>query len=65
VLDAEWGEAVVACYPGGGHEPDLARAVVNLTGALKPKRFVAVADWPRNAQGKINRAALKQLASER
>jgi acyl-coenzyme A synthetase/AMP-(fatty) acid ligase len=41
----------------------LARAVVNLTGALKPKRFVAVADRPRNAQGKINRAALKQLAS--
>lgn len=61
--DAEWGEAVVACYPAGGREPDLARAVANLSGPLKPKRFVAVADWPRNAQGKINRTLLKQLAA--
>ncbi len=65
VPDAEWGEAVVACYPTAPREPDLERAVANLTGALKPKRFVAVADWPRNAQGKINRALLKQLASAR
>jgi acyl-coenzyme A synthetase/AMP-(fatty) acid ligase len=29
---------------------------------MKPKRFLAVADWPRAAQGKINRAQLKTLA---
>lgn len=63
VADAVWGEAVVACYPAGEREPDLVRAVANLQGPLKPKRFVAIADWPRNAQGKINRALLKQLAS--
>jgi O-succinylbenzoic acid--CoA ligase len=63
VADAVWGEAVVACYAVGKTEPDLARAVANLHGPLKPKRFVAITDWPRNAQGKINRALLKQLAS--
>jgi O-succinylbenzoic acid--CoA ligase len=62
VPDAEWGEIVVACYPAGGREPDLVRAVAGLRGAMKPKRFLAVADWPRAAQGKINRAQLKTLA---
>jgi O-succinylbenzoic acid--CoA ligase len=58
VPDKEWGQAVVACYPAGGRAPDVVRATAALSGALKPKRFCAVADWPRNAQGKINRAAL-------
>ena len=58
VPDAEWGEAVVACYPAGGREPDLARAVAALAGAHRPKRFVALADWPRHAQGKLDRARL-------
>jgi O-succinylbenzoic acid--CoA ligase len=63
VPDAEWGEAVVACYPAGGREPNFERAVAGLAGAMKPKRLVAVADWPRNAQGKINRAALRQAVA--
>jgi O-succinylbenzoic acid--CoA ligase len=58
VPDAEWGQVVVACYPEGGRMPDFARAVVALAGANKPKRFVAIRDWPRSALGKINRAAL-------
>jgi O-succinylbenzoic acid--CoA ligase len=58
VPDDEWGQAVVACYPADGRVPDVARATGALGGALKPKRFCAVTDWPRNAQGKINRAAL-------
>lgn len=62
VPDAEWGEAVVACYPSGGRPPDLARAVAALAGHLRPKRFVAIADWPRNAQGKMNRAVLRAAA---
>lgn len=62
VSDAEWGEIVVACYPADGREPDLVRAVEGVRGAMKPKRFLAVADWPRAAQGKINRAQLKTLA---
>jgi O-succinylbenzoic acid--CoA ligase len=62
VPDAEWGEIVVACYPAGGRAPDLVRAVAGVRGAMKPKRFLAVADWPRAAQGKINRAQLKALA---
>src|ERR1019366_3800728 len=41
VPDAEWGEAVVACYPPGEPRPNLARAVAALAGHLRPKRFVA------------------------
>lgn len=58
VPDAEWGERVVACYPAGGRTPDLARAAAGLVAWQRPKRFVALAAWPRNAQGKLNRAAL-------
>jgi O-succinylbenzoic acid--CoA ligase len=61
VPDPEWGEAVVACYASGGHAPDLARAIVGLAKYQRPKRFVAIPEsaWPRNAQGKIDRAALR------
>ena len=59
VPDAEWGEAVVACYPQGTRTPDFVRAVAMLVAPERPKRFVAIADWPRNAQGKVNRAALR------
>jgi len=62
VPDAEWGEAVVACYPAGGRAPDVVRAATGLAAEQRPKRFVAMADWPRNAQGKVNRAALRAAA---
>jgi O-succinylbenzoic acid--CoA ligase len=60
--DPEWGQAVVACHPADMRPPDLAKVEQWLDGRLaahmRPKRIVAVADWPRNAQGKVNRAAL-------
>lgn len=65
VPDPAWGEAVVACFPAGGPLPDFARAVQTLAPYQKPKRFVAMPVWPRNAQGKINRAALLAAASAR
>lgn len=61
VPDPEWGHAVVACYAAADRPPDLVRVAASLQGLAafkRPKRFVAVADWPRNAQGKLNRAAL-------
>jgi O-succinylbenzoic acid--CoA ligase len=64
VPDPEWGEAVVACYPAAARVPDLARVAEALAAQLaspaRPKRYVAVADWPRNAQGKLNRALLAE-----
>ena len=63
VPDAEWGQAVVACYPTGEQLPDFARAAAALTGPRRPKRYVAITDWPRNAQGKLNRAELRVLAA--
>ncbi len=68
VPDAEWGEAVVACYPAGGVAPDKVKIehVINrhLSAYKRPKRYVAVADWPRNAQGKVNRVLLRLRAAE-
>ena len=61
VADREWGEVVVACYPRPtSSTPDLTRAVAGLATYQRPKRFVAIDHWPRNAQGKLNRAALRE-----
>lgn len=66
IADAEWGQKVVACYPGrAGARPDMRRVESVLRGLAKykwPKAYVAVAEWPRNAQGKLNRAALIEAA---
>lgn len=58
VPDAEWGEIVIACYPAGCPAPDPERAASALAPWQRPKRFVAIPEWPRNAQGKVNRTAL-------
>jgi O-succinylbenzoic acid--CoA ligase len=61
--DAEWGEKVVACYPRNETDPpDLVVVERDLEKSLasykRPKRYVAIAPWPRNAQGKLNRVEL-------
>jgi O-succinylbenzoic acid--CoA ligase len=62
VPDREWGEIVVAFYPAHQSAPDrekLAEVLANRLAVFKhPKRYVAIAEWPRNAQGKLNRAKL-------
>lgn len=66
VPDAEWGTAVVACYARGERAIDwcaVERELAGLAGFKRPKRFVAVEAWPRNAQGKVNRAELVRRAS--
>lgn len=65
VPDARWGEAVVACYPAefAPHDPASVERVLasHLAGFKHPKRYVALDRWPRNAQGKVNRGALREL----
>ena len=67
--DPEWGAAVVACYPMREASPDWDKVQRRLRRELaayrRPKRYVGVVDWPRNAQGKLNRATLLRLAQER
>jgi O-succinylbenzoic acid--CoA ligase len=66
--DPEWGHTVVACYPANGPQPDLKRlpaALAGLAAFKRPKRYVAIASWPRNAQGKLNRAALLAAGARR
>ncbi|MGD1030474.1 MAG: AMP-binding protein [Opitutaceae bacterium] len=65
--DTEWGQVVAACYPDGGR-PDLARAAASidsLAAYKRPRRFIPIADWPRNAQGKLNRAEIVRRAVSR
>ncbi len=68
VPDPTWGEAVVACHPAGTTVPDLALAERLLAERLaphkRPKHYVRLEAWPRNAQGKLNRPALTALASQ-
>ena len=63
--DPEWGEVVAACYPKSARSPDFGRAEQALASHQRPKRYVGIpADsWPRNAQGKMDRAALRRFAS--
>lgn len=58
VPDSEWGERVVACYPVTQRAPDPVRAGAALADYERPKQYVPIATWPRNAQGKIDRSAL-------
>lgn len=63
VPDSEWGEIVVACFPAGtGERSEYIRAAEALAPFQRPKRYLAVEVWPRNAQGKINRGALRAAA---
>ncbi|MFT3781690.1 MAG: AMP-binding protein [Nibricoccus sp.] len=66
IPDPEWGSVVVVCYAASGDRFDKAaveKALQGLESYKWPKRFVAVSPWPRNAQGKINRAALVAAAT--
>ena len=65
--DPEWGEAVTACYPAADSAPDFGRIQARLKELATfehPRRYLPIADWPRNLQGKINRAELKRLAQK-
>ena len=62
--DSEWGQVVVACHPPArrlDHEK-IDAALSRLASFKHPKRYASIAPWPRNAQGKVNRAVLAALA---
>ncbi|MGA2016199.1 MAG: AMP-binding protein [Opitutaceae bacterium] len=64
--DPEWGQLVVACHPAGMRPPRPDRLEAALSGLApfkRPKRYAGVSPWPRNAQGKVDRAELARLAS--
>jgi len=67
VPDERWGECVAAFFPAAD-APDPARIAVALRTHLSPhkipRRWIPVADWPRNEQGKVSRAALRRLAAD-
>ena len=66
VPDLKWGQAVVACYPAGERQPRTEKvdeALSALASFKRPKRYVAVSPWPRNAQGKIDRASLQRFVA--
>ncbi len=65
VADPDWGHGVVACYPESQPPPNAERVAAQLqqlAAFKRPRRYLAVADWPRNAQGKLNRVELARQA---
>jgi o-succinylbenzoate---CoA ligase len=58
--DPQWGQIVVACYPAGGFSGEVMPWLPYLAAYKRPKRYVAVANWPRNEQGKVSRAVLRE-----
>lgn len=60
--DPEWGERVTAVIAGDADDAAVATAVAALPRASRPRRIVRVADVPRTAGGKIDRAAARSLA---
>lgn len=61
--DPEWGEIVVAFHPAGAPRADPAAALAGLAAWERPRRWVGVETWPRNAAGKVDRAALRRLGA--
>jgi O-succinylbenzoic acid--CoA ligase len=64
--DPEWGQIVVACHPTsacGHNRGRLEAALSGLAPFKHPKRYVSISPWPRNPQGKVDRAELARLAS--
>jgi O-succinylbenzoic acid--CoA ligase len=58
IPDPEWGQLVIACHPPGERKLNsnrLAAALSSIETFKRPKRYVEVSPWPRNAQGKIGR----------
>jgi O-succinylbenzoic acid--CoA ligase len=59
--DVSWGQVVVACYPPRAEKLDTQKIMTALEALApykRPKQFLAISPWPRNDQGKLNRAAL-------
>lgn len=65
--DPRWGECITACFPAADR-PDVGAVEQVLRGALSPhklpRRWLPIATWPRTAQGKSDRAAVRRLAAE-
>ena len=64
--DERWGQRLVACYCGEALETELEPwASGQLSGAFRPRRFIRLERLPRNPLGKLLRAELQRLASQR
>lgn len=64
-----WGEVITAVYVNHNFEVSGENLLVAIDGKLskfkQPKYWLKVESLPRNSQGKINRALLKEIAMER
>jgi len=63
VADEVWGDFLVAAVVAEADDEALEKWCRNeLTGAMRPRRFIRLSALPRNALGKLDRQALRDLA---
>jgi len=66
VPDEEWGERVIALLIGSAEEAELKQfCQANLASYKRPKKYIFVDDFPRNAMGKIQKAKLREIYGEK
>ncbi len=69
VPDDEWGQVVAAAFVPRGAEPDIdelmARWHQGLSSPMRPRLVRAVRELPRNANGKVDRDAVRALFAAR
>ena len=62
VADAQWGEAVAVAVVSGRDTKELTSAAREIMAGFQvPKRWLCVAEIPRNQMGKIDRSAVRAL----
>ena len=66
VVDDIWGDLLVAAVVAEADDEALEKWCRNeLTGAMRPRRFIRLPALPRNALGKLDRQALRDLVRQK
>jgi O-succinylbenzoic acid--CoA ligase len=66
VVDDVWGDLLVAAVVAEADDEALEKWCYNeLTGAMRPRHFIRLSALPRNALGKLDRQALRDLVRQK
>lgn len=63
IPDRQWGQAIAAIYVADAARTEI-EAALTLSRFKRPKHWILVDRLPRNAQGKLNRQQVRQMAQQ-